>query len=112
MGCIYEWNWILKLNKEQIQNLKVGVTKNFFKKGIRIYPIDVPIDLVNQNWEAIARCIISSVTLEKDCTKGQYQIMKIYDKEEQNLLTKQWRDTLCYTTNDYEIDDFSKKHIT
>ena len=112
MGCIYEWNWILKLNHEQIPELRVGEKFTFCKKGIRIFPIYIPIDLVNENWEAVARCVIISVTMQKEETKGIYQIISIYDETERNVVTKLWRDMLCYATNDYEIEDFSKKHIT
>lgn len=112
MGCLYEWNWILKLEETQIPELKIGKQFNFFKKGMRVYPIDIPIDLVNENWEAIARCVVSSITIEKEVTKGIYQIISIYDEVERNVLTKLWRDTVCHVTKDYKIDDFSKKHIT
>lgn len=112
MGCIYEWNWILKLNQEQILELEVGKILTFRKKGTRIYPIDIPIDLVNENWEAIARCVIVSVTMEKEETRGKYQILSIYDEIERSVTTKLCRDMLCYYTNNYTIDDFSKKHIT
>lgn len=112
MGCIYEWNWILKLNHQQIPDLKIGVPFTFYKKGIRIFPINIPIDLVNENWESIARCVITSVTMEKEETKGIYQIVNIYDDAEREIMTKMCRDMLCYATNDYTIGDFSKKHIT
>lgn len=50
--------------------------------------------------------------MQKEETKGIYQIISIYDETERNVVTKLWRDMLCYATNDYEIEDFSKKHIT
>lgn len=112
MGCIYEWNWILKLNNQQMPDLQLGTPLTFCKKGIRIFPVNIPIDLLNENWEAIARCVITSVTMEEKQTRGTYRIVKMYDKEEKELLTKIWSDILCYATNDYEIEDFSKKHIT
>ena len=112
MGCIYEWNWILKLNKKQIPDLKLGIPFAFCKNGIRIFPINIPIDLVNGNWEALARCVITSVTMAEGQTRGIYQIIYIYDTEERGVVTKIWRDMLCYATNDYSIEDFSKKHIT
>ena len=112
MGCIYEWNWILKLNQQQIPDLKLGIPFTFCKKGIRIFPINMPIDLVNENWEAVARCVITSTTMEEEQTRGIFQIIYIYNTEEGRIVTKIWRDLLCYTTNDYSIEDFSKKHIT
>lgn len=111
MGCIYEINWILKLPKEQFPNMKYNVEYNFIKNGIRIYPINIPIDLVNENWEAVARCVISSVTMQNGITTGKYRIIDVYDENKRTVLTKLWRDTLCYATND-QINDFSEKHIT
>ena len=112
MGCIYEWNWILKLNQQQIPSLKEKVEFKFCKNGIRIYPINIPIELVNENWEAIARCVITSVTMERNQTKGIYEVVSIYSSDEKEVMTKMCRDMLCYATNDYAIQDFSKKHIT
>ena len=62
MGCVYELNWILKLSNDQIPELEENIECNFRKNGVRIYPINVPIDLVNENWEAIARCVVVSST--------------------------------------------------
>lgn len=112
MGCIYELNWILKLPKDQFPNLKNNTEFNFKKGGIRIYPINIPIDLVNENWEAVARCVILSVTMQNGETTGKYRIINVYDENEKAVLSKLWRDTLCYATNDYQIDDFAEKHIT
>lgn len=112
MGCIYEWNWILKLSHEQIPKLEEGKKFAFRKNGIRIYPIDMPIDLVNENWEAIARCVIISATMEKEETRGEYRILSVYDEAQKSIVTKLCRDMLRYATNEDVIDDFSKKHIT
>ena len=112
MGAIYEMNWILKLNKGQVPDLKENAEYHFKKNGLRVYPIDNPIDLVNENWEAVARCIITSITLQDGMTFGKYKVLTLYDEEEKRILTNVWRDTLCYKLNDYQITDFSNKHIT
>ena len=112
MGCIYEFNWILKLSNEQFPELVENIEYNFKKQGIRIYPINVPLDLVNENWEAVARCVITSISMQNEETAGKYKIICIYSKKERDVLTKLWRNTLSFATNDFQIVDFSKKHIT
>lgn len=112
MGCIYEFNWILKLSNEQFPELVENIDYSFKKKGIRIYPINVPLDLVNENWEAVARCVITSVSMQNEETTGKYRIISIYSEKEKDVLTKLWRNTLSFATKDFQIIDFSKKHIT
>ncbi len=69
MGFKTEFNWILKLKPEQCldeNNINVGEKYDFIKEDYRVYPIDMPIDLVNKDWEAIAKVI---VTESKTCNQ-------------------------------------------
>lgn len=112
MGMIYELNWILKLPKEQIPELKTGYNYTFYKKGTRMYPISIPIDLVNDNWEGIAKCVITSISIDSNKTSGTYEIIKVYNKSEKTLITALLRDMLYYVTGDNNITNFSNTHIT
>lgn len=112
MGAVFEFNWLLKLTNDQIQELSEGSVYPFKKKEMRIYPIGIPIDLVNENWEAVARCIILSINIQNNCTNGTYKILKVYGATEKDIFTKSWRETLCYSIKEYDIDDYSEKHIT
>jgi len=76
------FNWALKLKPENGLNeneLEVGKTYEFWKSGNRIYPLNIPIDLINQNWEAVAKIIVVEFkNLESRCS-GKYKVIKIYE---------------------------------
>ncbi|MCC7552182.1 DUF2584 domain-containing protein [Candidatus Micrarchaeota archaeon] len=89
MGFKTELNWILKLNKQQgldETNLIENETYEFFKREHRIYPIDIPIELVNEDWTALGQVIILEYTIGGGHTNGKYKIIEIYPKEKQRQL--------------------------
>lgn len=112
MGYIYEFNWILKISNIDEKSLLVGNSYTFSKDGVRTYPLGMPIDLVNGKWEAVARCVIESITVTTNKTTGKYKIIEIYPLEKRNLLTEQWRSFIKFTKGIDDIDDFEKIHIT
>lgn len=97
MGYKIEFNWVLKLKPKQgldEKNLKQGATYEFFKEDYRVYPVGIPIDLINENWEVVGRVVISEFQNVKGKTLGKYEVIKIYDKKERELITKYWREGL------------------
>lgn len=110
MGYQYEFNWILKLS--EIGEIHVGDCYNFTKKGNRIYPLNTPIDLVNNKWEALARCIIHKIELTKNKTEGSYEIIEVYSNEKKQILTEQWRSLLQTTKGLNIVENFEQIHIT
>lgn len=114
MGFPVEFNWALKLKKDQGLNeegLREGGVYKFFKGGHRIYPVNMPLDLINGNWEVVAKVIITGFALEPDSTRGNYKVLKVYSKEERKFLTKYWRETVRYIKGE-EINDFSGLSVT
>ena len=112
MGFQYEFNWMLKLSDLDDKQLQLNKKYPFVKAGARVFPIDMPLDLVNGNWEAVARCIIDQITITSDKTVGKYKVVEIYDAKKRELLTEQWRSLLKTTKNIPAIGDYSKVHIT
>ncbi len=114
MGFQVEFNWALKLKPDQGLNeeeLEEGRIYKFEKEGYRIYPIDIPIDLINQNWEGIAKVVITKIELEEGKTLGSYRVLEIYSEEKKKVLTENWRKTVEYIKGE-KIDDFSKVKVT
>lgn len=112
MGFQYEFNWILKLSDLDQQLLEVQHIYSFSKSGVRAFPLGIPIDLVNANWEAVARCIINTVSLTPETTTGTYTVVEIYDKGKREILTDQWRSLLKIAKGFSDIQDFKDVHIT
>ena len=93
MGSKIEFNWVLKLKSENGLNediLKEGEIYQFTKTGNRIYPINIPIDLLNQDWKALARVIVIEYTNKENIITGIYRIVRIYSDEESRSITDYW----------------------
>jgi hypothetical protein len=114
MGHKIEFNWALKLEPTQgldEKNLKVGEIYEFIKEGYRVYPLDLPLDLLNQKWEAVAKIIIVEIRNENQKTKGKYKVLKIYGGKEKEVLTNYWRENVQIIKG-REITDFSGIKVT
>ncbi len=82
MGMPCEVNSILKLTPTQgyPNQLLVGTRYEIVKDGYRIFPVDVPLALVNEAWVAHADVVIHSLTWKHSQTHLQFQIVRLYDR--------------------------------
>ncbi|WP_256995753.1 DUF2584 domain-containing protein [Halomicronema hongdechloris] len=78
MPC--EVNSILKIRKAQgyPENLDFNKQYEAQKDGYRIFPVDVPIPLVNEEWVAFADIKIIKLTWERRLTRLTFEIDRIY----------------------------------
>ncbi|MBN2422673.1 DUF2584 family protein [Candidatus Woesearchaeota archaeon] len=89
----------MKLKPEQglnEQELEENKTYLFNKKEERVYPINIPIDLVNQDWEVIAKVLIKEITIKQDQTNGKFFVLKKYSNNERKFLTDNLKETRKY----------------
>lgn len=80
MGMPCEVNSILRLKPAQgyPTQLERGRIHTTQKEGYRIFPIDVPIALVDQEWIAYADVIITKLTWEQGTTSLEFKLDRIY----------------------------------
>lgn len=80
MGMPCEVNSILKLNAAQgyPQHLEKGHTYQAQKESYRIFPLDVPLPLVDEHWVAYADVIITKLTWEQRQTHLEFKIARLY----------------------------------
>jgi len=109
MGQIVEFNWALKIKVDF--ELEEGKEYTFRKNGIRVYPINIPIDLINERWECLARVVVLEVTHKNGETSGRFKVIKLYNEEERKFLTSYWRKVVEYIKGG-EIKDFSNVKVT
>lgn len=78
MPCVV--NSILKLKPAQgyPAQLEKGKRYQAQKEGYRIIPMDVPIPLVDENWMAYADIKIFRLVWEKEMTRIEFEISRIY----------------------------------
>ncbi|MGK7888617.1 MAG: DUF2584 family protein [Leptolyngbyaceae cyanobacterium] len=81
MGMPCQVNSILKLTPSQgyPASLELGTQYQVQKEGYRIFPMDVPLCLVDEHWLAHADIIIETLTWHKQTTRIEFRICRIYD---------------------------------
>ncbi len=79
MGMPCQVNSILKLNDYPTE-LVLNASHQATKSGYRIFPIDVPLQLVDKNWVAHADAVIEKLTWHQGATQLEFRICRIYDQ--------------------------------
>ncbi len=93
MGYKTEFNWVLKLKPEQgfPEKLEIGKVYEFEKNDCRVYPVDIPIDLADKDWNVVAKVVVLQFTCGFGKTKGLFKIKKIYNEDERKFLSEYWQ---------------------
>lgn len=88
MGFSVKFNWVLQVLPPDVceQNTRYA----FEKVGNRIFPLDTPIDLIDMERNAIAKIKVISFQNSLEVTKGEYEVIKLYQGEEQSILSNYW----------------------
>lgn len=73
-------NSILKLKRSQDypERLELATQHNATKDGYRIFPVDIPIPLVDERWVAHADAVITKLTWENGQTHLTFRVDRIY----------------------------------
>lgn len=81
MGMPCEINSILKLRPSQgyPPRLEKGEKHSAQKQGYRIFPVDIPILLVDENWLAYTDVKIHRLVWENGVTTVDFEIDRIYE---------------------------------
>lgn len=85
-----EFNYMLKVRQGQglPANPKVGGVYHFEKTIERIYPLNNPIYLVDDDYTVHGKCIILEYFVGNGITKGKYKIFELYDEKMRTIFTK------------------------
>jgi hypothetical protein len=79
MGMPCEINSIVKLNGAAFPaDLTIGAIHTASKSGYRIFPIDVPLQLVDEQWQAQADVVIQQLIWENQMTTIVLRIHRVY----------------------------------
>jgi len=54
----------------------------FMKNGHQLYMLDMPMELITNDWKAIARVMVIELTVGHNLTKGTYKVLRVYSDEE------------------------------
>jgi Protein of unknown function (DUF2584) len=79
MGMPCEINSMVKLNSAVFPaDLTIGAIHTASKSGYRIFPIDVPLQLVNEQWQAQADVVIEQLIWKNQMTTIVFRIHRVY----------------------------------
>ena len=88
MGNPFLLQACLRMDRKNIPSpLEIGKKYSFSKNKHRLYQINVPMDLRDENWNALGRCVITEYTLGNKKTIGTYVMVKIFNEEQGKYVT-------------------------
>ena len=84
----------MKLKEDQgfPDALDIGALCNFKKSEKRIYPLEIPVFLVDSLWNVCASVIIKEFTVKDDITSGTFEVVRVFSYDENETLTKVMRE--------------------
>ncbi len=90
MGYHLEINSLLKIPKQafNLSKIKKGEKYGVEKKGERLYPLNIPVDICDGKYVYYGKVAVRKLTLEKNKTYLEIEILKVYNKEESRIFTK------------------------
>jgi hypothetical protein len=93
MGVPVEMNTVLKLSVGQgfPENPALETEYRFEKDGTRFYPIGVPVELINADWQTIGKAVIDEFTVSTERTSGKFRIVKLFSADEAADFNRVWR---------------------
>ena len=92
----------LKLDNDQIPKvLEFGKKYSFKKENHRLYQINVPMDLKDNDWNFLARIVVTEYTIGNNKTEGTFVLVKDFSEDEKNVITKTF-------VSDQEVDNILK----
>jgi hypothetical protein len=78
MGMPCEVNSLVKIRGDEFA-LQVGVQYTLTKAGYRIFALDVPLQLVNGDWVAVADVVIDQLTWQEQTTAIALRVVRVYE---------------------------------
>ena len=92
-----EFNYILKIRDGQglPAEPKEGETYEFEKTIERVYPLNLPILLVDDDHNVYGKVVILSYTTGNGNTKGTYKIVRLFDEAKRKVFTEDMLDTIA-----------------
>ncbi len=90
MGQKIELNTMLRLQKseEPAEGFVVGNKYLSVKNNVRLYPTDLAILLLQEDWNAVGYCAIRKVILEGSNMELSFEILSLFTNEEKEVITR------------------------
>lgn len=92
-----EFDYVLKIREAQglPENPQEGEIYSFEKTIERIYPLNLPILLMDDDYKVIGKCVILEYTAGNGVTKGKYKIESVFSEEKSKVFTDDILETVA-----------------
>ena len=89
MGYQIKFNCLLTVSKTDLslQDLVVGQRYNITKDGERLYPLNIPIEVCDDDHVYYGKVAVRKLTLEAEKTSLEFEVLKIFSPEEAKVYT-------------------------
>lgn len=89
MGYSLEFNCLLVVPEGSLDltKIEVGVKYNLIKDKERLYPLNIPIEICDQNYKYFGKVAVRKLTLEAGKTTLEIEVLKIFSSEESEVYT-------------------------
>lgn len=90
MGYPIIFNCLLTVSSADLDlsTLKVGEHYSVVKTGERLYPLNVPIEICNEDHQYFGKVAVRKLVLETGKTTLEIEALKIFDENEADVYTR------------------------
>jgi hypothetical protein len=90
MGYHLEFNCLLVVPKTELDltNLEVGKRYPLDKEGERLYPLNIPIEICDDDYRYYGKVAVRKLTLEAGKTSLEIEALRIFNQNEAEVYTK------------------------
>lgn len=96
MGYKVEINTMLRLalNEPGAEQLSVNEIFTIKRDNARIYPVNIPLLLLLEDWTVFGYCLISSTVNTAEGIEIRFKLISKFSEEEQNIYTRHLQSAL------------------
>lgn len=89
MGYHLEFNCLLVVPREllNLKSIRVGETHVITKEKERLYPLNIPIEICDEDYCYYGKVAVRKLTLEAGKTSLEVEILKLFSPEEAEVYT-------------------------
>ena len=89
MGYHLEFNCLLVVPKDtlDLNTLELGANYRITKEKERLYPLNVPIEICDDDYKYYGKVAVRKLALEADKTSLEIEVLKIFNADESAIYT-------------------------
>lgn len=88
MGYIAEFNWYIVDKQNNLKEITEGQELTITKSGERIYPLNLPLLLLDADWNVYGYAAVQSAERSSNQTIVRYKVLKILSNQEKEVFTR------------------------